>query len=284
MTALSLPIRPISLAARERESLEGVAQGLDVPAVAALLGIAAGTVTSYLKSAKAKLGVRELPSALAVGYATATIPAPPLRDEMLDLPVEQRELIPLLAQGMKPVQIARKLNRNPKDVRQFAADLLVSLGARNYAHVVPLAWEHRLLAAADVIAWLVPSAPLSPAEELRERLGKIIDWDITGSGLPETLTIVTMVKDLVREGIGIYNELSRLTASIPRDSTAALEATVVLGDTRRLRHVPQLTTQDGAASYAQKVAHEVTALLRALEMVQKERDRRSPADRGLHRP
>ncbi|MFB6525227.1 LuxR C-terminal-related transcriptional regulator [Streptomyces sp. NPDC056399] len=284
MTALSLPIRQISLAAREREALMGVAQGLDVPAVAASLGIAAGTVTSYLKSAKAKLhGVREIPFALAVAYATDSIPAPRLRDEVLDLPVEQSELIPLLAQGMKPVQIARKLNRVAKDVRRFAAELLVSLGARTYAHVVTLAWEHRLLTAADVTAWLAPSAPTGPAGELRERLGRIIGWDVTGSGLPETLTIVSMVKDLVREGIGIYNEVSQLTSSIPRDSKAALEAAVVLGDIRRLRHVPRLTTQVDAAEYAQSVAREVTALLLILGMVQQEHARRSSAGRGLHR-
>ncbi|MFB6783080.1 hypothetical protein ACFCX0_38495 [Streptomyces sp. NPDC056352] len=38
-----------------------------------------------------------------------------------------------------------------------------------------------------MIAWLRPSAPTVPVEELRARPGTILAWDVDGPGLPESL-------------------------------------------------------------------------------------------------
>ncbi|WP_327247954.1 hypothetical protein [Streptomyces sp. NBC_01320] len=86
------------------------------------------------------------------------------------------------------------------------------------------------LPADHMIAWLCPSAPTVPVEELRARLGTILAWDVDGPGPPETSTTVSEIKDLTREGFGLAEELTRQIATISRYSAAALEASVVLGE------------------------------------------------------
>ncbi|MEV1081951.1 hypothetical protein AB0I98_27490 [Streptomyces sp. NPDC050211] len=71
----------IVLAPRERQILEGLADGNTLAAVALDLKIREGTGAGYLKLAKRKLhGVSENAAALAVGYATDAIARPDLLD------------------------------------------------------------------------------------------------------------------------------------------------------------------------------------------------------------
>lgn len=144
----------VVLAPRERQVLQGLAAGNTMAAVALDLKIRHGTAEGYLKLAKNKLHVSETVSAVAVGYATEAIQRPPLLDpEALFLPHEQRDLLPLVAQGMAATQMAVELGRPVTDVRKDGRELLLSLQAHNRAHLITRAWQFRVLTAGQVIAW-----------------------------------------------------------------------------------------------------------------------------------
>ncbi|GAU70596.1 hypothetical protein SSP35_20_00920 [Streptomyces sp. NBRC 110611] len=146
----------IILAPREKQVLEGLADGSMLAAVALRLKIREGTASGYLKLAKRKLyGVSETAAALAVGYATEAIARPDLLDpESLRLTREQHDLVPLIAQGMSSAQMASELKRGVEIIRRDGRELLASLQARNRAHAITRAWEHRILTRDQVIAWL----------------------------------------------------------------------------------------------------------------------------------
>ncbi|MEU1273504.1 hypothetical protein [Streptomyces sp. NPDC005799] len=148
----------IVLAPRERQVLEGLADGSTLAVVALDLKIREGTAAGYLKLAKRKLhGVGENAAALAVGYATEAITRPDLLDPAgLFLPREQRDLVPLIARGLTAAQILTELKprRTIDIIRRDGRDLMTNLGAKNRAHVITRAWEYEVLTADQVIAWL----------------------------------------------------------------------------------------------------------------------------------
>ncbi|MEV0982131.1 LuxR C-terminal-related transcriptional regulator [Streptomyces sp. NPDC049915] len=153
---MTTTITKVVLAPRERQILEGLANGSTLADVAQRLVIREGTAAGYLKVAKRKLhGMGETPAAVAVAYATRAIEEPEPRDPGgLDLPAEQRDLVPLIAQGMSGIQMAAELKRPVEIVRRDARALMAALGARNPTHVVTRAWQYRLLTADQVGAWL----------------------------------------------------------------------------------------------------------------------------------
>ncbi|MGG2460155.1 LuxR C-terminal-related transcriptional regulator [Streptomyces sp. RGM 3693] len=144
------------LAPREREVVEGLADGNTLSVVAHTLGITENTAGSYLKLAKKKLhGVRENAAAVAVGYATRAIGRPKLLvPDALCLLCEEAELVPLIARGLGPQEMAGKLQRPLNIVRRDGRGLFVSLGARNRPHAMKRAWQFQLLTEQQVIAWL----------------------------------------------------------------------------------------------------------------------------------
>ncbi|GHF33437.1 hypothetical protein GCM10010218_13170 [Streptomyces mashuensis] len=146
----------VVLARRERQILQGLATGNALSQVALGLKIREGTAAGYLKLAKSKLhGVSETASAVAVGYALEAIDRPPLRDpKTLFLPREQQDLVPLIARGMAPAQMATELDRPVAVVRADGRNLLTSLQARNRSHLITRAWQFQRLTADEVIAWL----------------------------------------------------------------------------------------------------------------------------------
>ena len=146
----------IILAPRERQVLEGLADGSTLVAVALSLKIRESTATGYLKLARRKLyGVSENAAALAVGYATQAITRPEMLDpEALDVPREQREIVPLIARGMAAAQMATELKRPVDIVRRDGRDLLQNLKAQNRAHAITRAWQYQILTEDQVIAWL----------------------------------------------------------------------------------------------------------------------------------
>lgn len=145
-----------ALAPRERQILEGLADGSPLGAVALHLRIRESTAQGYLKLARRKLhGVTEIAAALAVAYAAEAIDRPPLLDpETLVLPREQRDIVPLIAQGMAAAQMATELKRPVVVVRRDGRDLLKNLQARNRAHAITRAWQAQILTADEVNAWL----------------------------------------------------------------------------------------------------------------------------------
>ncbi|AKA09006.1 hypothetical protein SAZ_33140 [Streptomyces noursei ZPM] len=146
----------VTLAPRERQALEGLADGSMLAAVALRLSIREGTASGYLKGAKRKLyGVRESAAALAVGYTTKAISRPSLLDpETLLLPDNQQDIVPLLARGMTASCMAAELKRPVDIIRRDNRDLLTNLRAKNRVHAVKRLWELQLLTAGQVTAWL----------------------------------------------------------------------------------------------------------------------------------
>ncbi|MBT2405588.1 MULTISPECIES: LuxR C-terminal-related transcriptional regulator [unclassified Streptomyces] len=149
-------VAQVVLTSRERQVLQGLAAGDPIAKVAQDLTIREGTATGYLKLAKNKLhGVSETPAAVAVGYAIEAIARPCLLDpEALYLPSEQRALVPLIARGMGPAQMAAELHRPVADVRADGRELLTNLQARNRTHLITRAWEFEILTTDQVTAWL----------------------------------------------------------------------------------------------------------------------------------
>ncbi|MER7986471.1 LuxR C-terminal-related transcriptional regulator [Streptomyces noursei] len=146
----------VTLAPRERQVLEGLADGSTLAAVALRLSIREGTASGYLKFAKRKLyGVSENAAALAVGYTTEAISRPPLLDpETLFLPDNQRDIVPLLALGMTAAHMAAELKQPVHIIRRDGRDILTNLRARNRVHAVKRSWELQLLTAEQVTTWL----------------------------------------------------------------------------------------------------------------------------------
>ncbi|AIA06715.1 LuxR C-terminal-related transcriptional regulator [Streptomyces noursei] len=146
----------VTLAPRERQVLEGLADGNMLAAVALRLSIREGTASGYLKGAKRKLyGVSENAAALAVGYTTEAISRPSLLDpETLFLPENQRDIVPLLARGMTAAHMAAELKRPVDIIRRGIRDLLTNLRAKNRVHAVKRLWELQLLTAEQVTEWL----------------------------------------------------------------------------------------------------------------------------------
>ncbi|MGW8451317.1 LuxR C-terminal-related transcriptional regulator [Streptomyces niveus] len=159
----------VTLAPRERQVVEGLADGSTLAEVAQNLKIRQGTASSYLKFAKRKLhGVSENTAALAVAYANQAITRPELLDpETLDLPHEQRALVPLIARGMTAAQMVTELNRSPGThpvkpdttaapsvdiIRRNIGELMGNLQARNRAHLITRAWQYQILTAEQVTA------------------------------------------------------------------------------------------------------------------------------------
>ncbi|MFF1417974.1 hypothetical protein [Streptomyces sp. NPDC058280] len=149
-------IATVVLAPRERQVLEGLSAGSTLAVVALDLKIREGTAAGYLKLAKNKLhGVSETPAAVAVGYATRAITHPPLLDpETLYLPREQRDLVPLIARGMGPAEMATELDRPVTDIRSDGRGLLTNLGARNRTHLITRAWQFQILTPDLVAVWV----------------------------------------------------------------------------------------------------------------------------------
>lgn len=168
---MTMTIVRVILAPRERQVVEGLAGGSTLAEVARNLKIRPGTASGYLRFAKRKLhGVSENTAALAVGYATQAITRPELLDpETLDLPREQRALVPLIARGMTVAQMVTELKRSPGAhpvrpeltaapsvdiVRRNIGELMGNLQALNRAHLITRAWQYQILTADQVIAWL----------------------------------------------------------------------------------------------------------------------------------
>ncbi|MFI1201639.1 hypothetical protein ACH4VR_19670 [Streptomyces sp. NPDC020883] len=160
---MTTTVARVILAPRERQVVEGLADGSTLASVALGLKIREGTAASYLKGAKRKLyGVSDNAAALAVAYATRAVTLPKLLDpETLYLPQEQRDLVPLIAQGMRAAQMATELKRAVTVIRRDGRELMANLGGspdcprvRNQVHVITRAWQFQVLTADEVITWL----------------------------------------------------------------------------------------------------------------------------------
>lgn len=153
---MTATVMKINLARRERQVLEGLADGRTLARVASDLTVKTGTATGYLRHARTKLyGASETEAALAIAYATEAITLPePLDPEGLDLSAEQRDLVPLIARGMSVTEMGTELKRPLDQIRSDSQQLLRNLDAKNRVHAVTRLWQYRMLTADQVIAWL----------------------------------------------------------------------------------------------------------------------------------
>lgn len=62
-----------------------------------------------------------------------------------DLTRREREILTLLAKGLRNNQIAKRLDRSPYTVRHHVSELIAKLGANNRAEVVAIAVQHGLV-------------------------------------------------------------------------------------------------------------------------------------------
>ncbi|WP_019061474.1 response regulator transcription factor [Streptomyces prunicolor] len=125
----------IHLTDREEQVVQCLAEGLRPRQIALQLTIREGTVHSYVALAKRKLGASGTAAAVEAAYAARVLLPPESEVGKVDLPVEQRELIPLIARSMTGVQMAAHVKRPLKDVRSDVLALLKALGAGTRAHV-----------------------------------------------------------------------------------------------------------------------------------------------------
>lgn len=135
------------LSSREQEVLRQLAYGNTLRQVAGILRIKEGAAQFRLRTAKAKLhGVRTTSTAIAVGYATRSLPRPPILGRLIrNFPDELRVLVPVIAQGKSAKQIASHFSMSIVEVRADCHRLLTSLQAKNRPHMITRAWQYQIL-------------------------------------------------------------------------------------------------------------------------------------------
>ncbi|MFJ6101826.1 LuxR C-terminal-related transcriptional regulator [Streptomyces sp. NPDC092359] len=268
------PLTPVRLAPQQRRVLEGLALGMGTDEVAYSLSIATSTASDYVRSAKEKLRARDIPSAVAMAYATGaiTVPVLRLRDEVY-VSAERQALIPAIAQGWTQAQIAAALNRSALGVRTDYRGLLDDLAARNTTHLITRAWEFQLLTVTDVARWPHRATPLPPAE-LRARLAEVSRWENRTSPQPSAERVEAVSRDLVAGGTDLVRELAGQVAAMPPASPLARDVRGVLADaSRRLSRPDAFATPDAAVTWAIRATRAISTLLYASAKLHHEQGR-----------
>ncbi|MFE4610859.1 DUF6415 family natural product biosynthesis protein [Streptomyces niveus] len=277
----------VTLAPREQQVVEGLADGSTLAEVAQNLKIRQGTASSYLKFAKRKLhGVSENTAALAVGYTTRAITPPDLLDpETLDLPHEQLDLVPLIARGMTIAQMATELEQSPgthpvkpdttgTHDRHTLGDHHPSEHRRTDGEPPgpqPRPPHHARMAVPDPDRGTGDRMnALTPAvcdkAEMLPLIEKALSWDLSGPELPVAEAALDMAERFTPFGRNTAEDLRALCLSIPADSHAHVGAQATLTEAARrlnLKPLARTTGQRSAAQRAQNLARLVQALLRA---------------------
>lgn len=134
------------LSARQREVLDGIAQGLTPAEVATNLQIAEGTVKVYLQHIAGKLGTTERAAMVHAAYTCGELPAPGrVQWGQADLSLDQMAVLHRLAAGSTVVQVAKELRRPLHAVRRDAREALTALGAANAPQAIRRCWQLGIL-------------------------------------------------------------------------------------------------------------------------------------------
>jgi DNA-binding CsgD family transcriptional regulator len=275
-------VAKVILAPRERQVLEGLADGSTLAAVALNLKVREGTAADYLKLAKRKLyGVSENAAALAVGYATEAIDRPTLLEpDALVLPREQRDLVPLIARGMTAAQMATELKR-PVAIIPGGRPRVVG----EPPGPQPRPPRHPRVGVPDSdrgpgdrMAALTPAVP--DKVEIVLLAEAATSWDLNGQSLPDLDDALALVEQFTDYGRIVADDLRTLCLSIPADSSVGVSAQATLSEaSRRLYLPPPSATQQPAARRAQNLARLVQALVRATGEVSEVQARAAPQAR-----
>jgi len=147
------------LSGRPLQVLRLLAEGGTPHTIAVELGIEKHTVHCYLEDVRRKTGVGKGgaadPAAVEAAYASGILPSPDRIADGVDVPEQQRVLIPLLARGLAAEEIASVLKRRVSDVNWALRALQRTLGASSPAHVITRARQYGLVTSAETCLRLV---------------------------------------------------------------------------------------------------------------------------------
>ncbi|WGD39716.1 helix-turn-helix transcriptional regulator [Streptomyces cathayae] len=134
------PITPLTPA--ERRVADHLVRGLEPRAIAAETGLSSNTVSSYVRTIRAKLHcpTRSAPHVLVHHLLSSGQATPPSATEPTpDLTPARRLLLRAFAEHTSPYDVARDARIAPADVRAEADTLLAETGADDATRLVVLA-------------------------------------------------------------------------------------------------------------------------------------------------
>ncbi|AWN24817.1 LuxR C-terminal-related transcriptional regulator [Streptomyces sp. NEAU-S7GS2] len=136
----------IQLTNREGQVVRLLGRGLRIPQIAEQLLVRDATAKGYVDLAKGKLGVRDVAALVHNAYERGAVSEPePDHHCSVTLSLEQRQLLPRMAEGKSVSQMATELRRPVAVVRRDAREMLAELGATNSAHAMTRARQLGLL-------------------------------------------------------------------------------------------------------------------------------------------
>ncbi|MFH8991464.1 LuxR C-terminal-related transcriptional regulator [Streptomyces sp. NPDC017940] len=138
----------VSFTSRERQVVQGLAEGLTDRVIARRLNRKPGTVRHHISTAKKKVGAKGQAALVDCSYDLGLIRLPALEHGTVHLPPEQRNLITLLTRSLTNGEIAAEIHRSPAQVGVYVRRLMWVLDAQSRAHVVTRARQHGLRQAA----------------------------------------------------------------------------------------------------------------------------------------
>ncbi|MER5301333.1 LuxR C-terminal-related transcriptional regulator [Streptomyces lasiicapitis] len=138
----------VSFTSREKDVVQGLAEGLTDHAIARRLNRKPSTVRHYIATAMKKVGANRQAALVNYAYDLGLIRPPVREDSTAYVSPQQRELIPLIVRGLTLDQIAAETHTTSARARRDVRRLMKALDAETRAHVVTRARQYGLLKAA----------------------------------------------------------------------------------------------------------------------------------------
>ncbi|MFD6435875.1 LuxR C-terminal-related transcriptional regulator [Streptomyces venezuelae] len=142
---MTLNIPPAYLTFREKQVIQGLAEGLTDRVIAKSLNRKPSTVRHYIGTAQKKVGATGRASLVNSVYDLGLLRLNVHEHRSADVPQQERELIPLLARSLTIRQMADETRRTPSQVARSIGQLMEILDARTRAHLMTRARQHGLL-------------------------------------------------------------------------------------------------------------------------------------------
>ncbi|MGV9883024.1 LuxR C-terminal-related transcriptional regulator [Streptomyces sp. NPDC003006] len=130
---------------REKQVVQGLAEGLTDHEIAHRLNREVRTVRHHITWAAKKVGAKGQVRLVDCSYSQGLLTPPASEIHTIYVPDQLRELIPLVARGMKGTRIAIETNRAPVHSNRDIRQLMQILRARTRPHLVTRALQYGLL-------------------------------------------------------------------------------------------------------------------------------------------
>ncbi|WP_030777591.1 LuxR C-terminal-related transcriptional regulator [Streptomyces sp. NRRL S-920] len=137
-----------SFTRRERQVVQGLAEGLTDHEIARRLNRKTATIRRHITAASKKVGAKGQVGLVNCSYALGLLRPPASEGGAVYVPPQLRELIPLIVQGLSAMKIAEETNRAPSRIHRDTKRLMHILRARTRPHIVTRARQYGLLKAA----------------------------------------------------------------------------------------------------------------------------------------